>query len=427
MIRSFFHSGGAEGGLALHGAGGAGVGNPLYDTLSGHEIALVAVLALPLLAWWLHIRASDRSARAVRLLAGYRALTPVDHLAVWSMAASAAVHLALAPGHGGGIMAILFVTQAALLGLIMWRALTGRRWRAPGAAVLGGSVVAYAVAVFGGDVPDQVGLATKLVELVGLAAILRASTDGHRVRRTAGWGIVTVLALATSVSGWFGAIAAAGGTADHAIERVDDQSADGAGDQAGDGSGDHATIWPAPGSVMRMADAGEASPDEVRVATDLHERLVAATARYADPAIAAADGYEVDGMYGTDFHAVNQAYEEDGRIMDPERPENLIYAITPRGPVLLGAMFTVPVGVSGPALGGPLTVWHAHEHVCIGLLPPGLSGLLSPLGGCPAGSVDVPITNEMIHAWVAPGAPQEWGDLDETWRDAYLARQATTP
>lgn len=400
MIRSFFHTGGAEGGLALHGSGGAGVGNPLYDILSGHEIALVAVLVLPLLAWWLHVRASDGSARAIRLLAGYRTLTPVDHLAVWSMAASAAVHLALAPGHGGGIMAILFVTQAALLGLIMWRALTGRRWRAPGAAILGGSVVAYAVAVVGGDIPDQVGLATKLVELVGLAAILRASTEGHRVRRTASWGVVTVLVLATSVSGWFGAIAAAGGTADH---------------------------WPAPGSVMRMADAREASPDEVRVATNLHERLVAATARYADPAIAAADGYEVDGMYGTDFHAVNQAYEEDGRIMDPERPENLIYAMTTRGPVLLGAMFTVPVGVSGPALGGPLTVWHAHEHVCIGLLPPGLSGLLSPLGGCPAGSIDVPVTNEMIHAWVAPGAPQEWGDLDETWRDAYLARQATTP
>ena len=84
-------------------------------------------------------------------------------------------------------------------------------------------------------------------------------------------------------------------------------------------------------------------------------------------------------------------------------------------------MFTVPLGVAGPMIGGPLTVWHAHEHVCIGLLPPGLTGLRSPLGGCPVGSIEVPRTNEMIHLWTIPGAPQAWGDLDETWRAAYIA------
>lgn len=78
-------------------------------------------------------------------------------------------------------------------------------------------------------------------------------------------------------------------------------------------------------------------------------------------------------------------------------------------------------------IGGPTTVWHAHEHVCFGLVPPGLAGLLSPLGGCPLGAVDLPLTNEMIHAWVVPGAPQAWGDLDEAWRDRYLAGLGATP
>ncbi len=83
-------------------------------------------------------------------------------------------------------------------------------------------------------------------------------------------------------------------------------------------------------------------------------------------------------------------------------------------------MFTMPsMDAPGPAFGGPLTVWHAHEHVCIGLLPPGLAGIESPLGGCPAGSVDLPRTGEMIHAWIIPGAPA-FGDLPDAARRAWL-------
>lgn len=399
----FFHEPAATSSLV---AGGTMIGNPMYDILPGHEIAIVAVLLLPILAWWLSIRAADGSVRATRYVNGYRALGPVDRLAVWAMVASASIHLALAPGHGGAGMAIAFLLQAGALAFVTRRALFGRSWRALGALVLIGSVGAYAVAMVGDDLPDQVGLATKLVELVGLAAILRGATNGHRVRRVAGWALVTVLVVLTSLGGWIGAFRAAGGMA--------------AGHPA-----DHrgvAIAYPGPGTTMPVMPAREATAEQAEAAAELHARLVTATARYADPAVAAADGYQVGGIFGTDFHAANPAYEDDGRILDPERPENLIYAATPSGPVLLGAMFTVPFGQAGPMVGGPLTMWHAHEHVCIGLLPPGLSGLLSPLGGCPAGSFDVPMTNQMIHAWVVPGAPQEWGDLDDAWRNAYLAR-----
>ena len=27
------------------------------------------------------------------------------------------------------------------------------------------------------------------------------------------------------------------------------------------------------------------------------------------------------------------------------------------------------IGTAGPAIGGPLTVWHAHDHVCFALTP----------------------------------------------------------
>jgi hypothetical protein len=79
-------------------------------------------------------------------------------------------------------------------------------------------------------------------------------------------------------------------------------------------------------------------------------------------------------------------------------------------------------GEPGPAVGGPLTVWHGHEQICFSVLPPGLTGIVSPLGGCPVGSLAIPRTVEMMHVWTAPGAPQPFGDLDDGWRRAYVAR-----
>jgi hypothetical protein len=75
----------------------------------------------------------------------------------------------------------------------------------------------------------------------------------------------------------------------------------------------------------------------------------------------------------------------------------------------------------GPRIGGPLTEWHGHENVCFSIAPPALTGLVSPFGFCPVGSITFPTTSEMIHVWTAPGAPQWFGDLDPEWLTAYLA------
>ena len=154
-----------------------------------------------------------------------------------------------------------------------------------------------------------------------------------------------------------------------------------------------------------------------------------ALAKYNDIAVAAADGYQVNGIQGVDFHAQNPKYENDGRIFDPARPETLVYGLAPNGrPVLLGAMFMMPsIDQPGPTPGGPLTVWHAHQHVCISLTPPGLAGLLSPLGMCPVGTFEMPLSAQMIHIWTVLGAPETIGDLDEGWRRAYLQSTLTRP
>jgi len=66
--------------------------------------------------------------------------------------------------------------------------------------------------------------------------------------------------------------------------------------------------------------------------------------------------------------------------------------------------------------------WHRDELVAyFELTPPALAGLTSPFGLCPFGSLTIPITNEMIHMWTLPGAPERFGHLEEDWLDSYLA------
>ena len=177
-----------------------------------------------------------------------------------------------------------------------------------------------------------------------------------------------------------------------------------------------------PGTLVPVGDDREPTEHEWAEADELYDATVAAVARYENPEAAAMDGYNIDGMYGLEFHAANAAYKTDGRVFDPERPENLIYAVTADGPILIGVMFEMEgIGNAGPAVGGPLTVWHAHANVCIALTPLALAGLTSPFGVCPVGSITIPITNEMIHMWTLPGAPDRFGHLEQEWLNSYLA------
>ena len=65
-------------------------------------------------------------------------------------------------------------------------------------------------------------------------------------------------------------------------------------------------------------------------------------------------------------------------------------------------------------------MWHSHENICFTLMPPALVGLMSPYGSCPVGALNIPQTNEMIHAWVLPGVEDEWGHIDDEWFEHYI-------
>jgi hypothetical protein len=379
-------------------------GNPLYQIGGEHVAGLIALAAVPIV-WWLFLRTR------------IPALAPIEWLLVGLLGASAAIHggLAIVNDHGF-VLAVLFAIDAVLLALVARRVLRRSPAGRLGVAVLVGSIVAYWGSAMSGEAPDQVGLATKLCEILALAIVLRpaaAPRSVWRVARSLARGLaVVVLVVGTGATAWIGAFRAS--AADPAALSRHDI---------------HGGSAAPPGMVMPAVPARDATPAERVAANDLILTARKALARYADVSVAAADGYKVQGLVGIDFHASNPANESDGRILDVAHPETLVYAVAPNGkPVLMGAMFLMPkIGEPGPAIGGPLTVWHAHQHVCVSLTPPSLAGLLSPLGTCPIGTIDLALTAEMIHIWIVPGAPEPFGDLDDAWKRAYLASTVAKP
>lgn len=375
-----------------HGSLGDGtfLGSGLYDVSAAHAWGLAVLAVCPVVAF-IALRWRDRVplGPAGRL----RLLSPERQVAVVALTLSAVVHAAIVPAHGWSPESLLFAVDAALLGWAAWLLLTRRRFGAAVAsAALVGSLLGLAVSASSGETPDQVAMLTKVVELTGLVALWAPMAAG-RAGRVLGTVAVSALAAVVAAPVWGAALAV---HTDHGVHGA---------------SGAH-------------GDDGSPSvtPAELAAADDLHARTVEALAKYADPAVAATDGYAVDGIRGQDFHAPHETYGEDGRILDPERPEHLVYAESDRGPLLLGAMFeTESVADVGPRVGGPLTVWHRHEQVCFTVLPPTVAGMTSPYGMCPLGSVTVPWTGEMIHVWTAPGAPSRFGDIPQEWLDAYVA------
>ncbi|MDT7572615.1 MAG: hypothetical protein QOE05_2789 [Actinomycetota bacterium] len=136
----------------------------------------------------------------------------------------------------------------------------------------------------------------------------------------------------------------------------------------------------------------------------------ASMARYADVAVARKAGYRVIHNAGDVLlHYGQPAYMRDTRTLDPDRMESLIYVHLGRNDLLVGGMYMVPKGQHGPAIGGSLTPWHAHDDLCLD--PVKAIAISQTPDGCPAGSA-IGTTGEMMHVWAIdyPGGP--FAELD---------------
>jgi hypothetical protein len=242
-----------------------------------------------------------------------------------------------------------------------------------------------------GHVLAGTGIALVAVGLAGALAILLLDARGARLRsRPARLGLgaaAVVLALAAGATGVWAA-----GAAGH-----DHAAAAGTGGQGGSaGSGhDHGANLP---------DVAAATGEQRAAAEALWKDSVASAERWRDPAAAAAAGFRFrdggdagQGRKVRFLHVPNPAWRADGRVLDPGRPETLVYWDGPGGRLtLVGVMYTAAKGSHGPTVGGPITRWHTHESC----RDPATGAKLGrPVeGACPGGQV-YRRTGEMMHVW----------------------------
>lgn len=139
------------------------------------------------------------------------------------------------------------------------------------------------------------------------------------------------------------------------------------------------------------------------------ENLIAITLirlpQFSDPAKAVAAGFRSIGDAVTgDEHYINLDYFHDGRVLDPDHPESLVYEPDGAGgKKLVAAMFMLETGqtlADVPDVGGKLTQWHIHNNLCF-TTSAIVAGITAPGGSCPAPLVKGPDT-PMIHVWIRP-------------------------
>ena len=144
-----------------------------------------------------------------------------------------------------------------------------------------------------------------------------------------------------------------------------------------------------------------------------------ATAKYRSLDAAKADGFVGPENPTLTEHYAKVVHTQDGKVLDPNRPEALMYTPSPNGMVLVGVMYMMNVpGEFGPEPGGCLTRWHVHANVCFSGATFAPASQLKPGETCPPGEFRY-IPPPALHVWFidVPG-----GRFAPEVDAAYLAR-----
>jgi hypothetical protein len=339
----------------------------MYDLTPGHLPGLIGgLVALPI------------AVLAMRRSTWHRHAPATVQIAAVLMAVSGAVHLALIPHHLASsplTSALFFFNGLAFLGLAV--VVSWRWWRVASALLIVLTVLGYVVYIGAQlETPDQVGIATKLVELTALGMILiPVRGESRRTHRAVRWSVLgaalpALMVIVTSAV-WISDLAHPNAAHVHA------------------------------GALLQKTNLVP-TPQQQAAATALYDQTASAIEPYKDSRNAWAAGYRPNGsttMPST--HWINNGYVSGGYVMDPGHPQGLVYANSRHGPVLLGAMFEMKtIGVFGPDPGGPLTAWHQHQNICF--TPFGLEfSLMTPFATCPLGAIDFSAP-AMLHVWIVP-------------------------
>ena len=252
---------------------------------------------------------------------------------------------------------------------------------------------------------DTLAAALAAVALLAVVGAMIAATGRFSARRRAHQGSSPVLAGAAAVAalalGLPGMISA--GSHGHAGGHSD-------GDIAGH---DHAaSATPAkPYDATLPVDFSGAEGVTAKQQADAEELAtvnIEKLPQWADTETAYARGYRSIGDSLTGFeHYINWQLIDDGKTLDPDYPESLVYLVEGEARTLAAAMYMLPNGTSlaaTPDVGGELIQWHEHNDLCFAgeenawrvadIAPPG-----EP---CREGTFKFQENAPMIHVWIVP-------------------------
>ena len=152
-------------------------------------------------------------------------------------------------------------------------------------------------------------------------------------------------------------------------------------------------------AVLSAPSSPAGTADQQAAADHLWHETESATVRYRSLANARADGYFAFNPVGQPLvHYVDPAYMQDGRVLDAQHIESLVYENTVNGPVLVAAMYSLESpNAAPPDIAGELTPWHRHDDLCF---TPG-GEVVGAAPGCPPGSATY-LTPWMLHVWLVP-------------------------
>ncbi len=115
-----------------------------------------------------------------------------------------------------------------------------------------------------------------------------------------------------------------------------------------------------------------------------------------------------------------------GPVLNLAEPQSLVYANTPRGAVLVAAMYITTRHGATPQPGGCLTQWHVHTNLCMQRGLGIVAAITASHPSCPAGFTNR-VTPPMMHIWFVPipGGPTAIDASDG--QIVHAAEQVTGP
>jgi hypothetical protein len=254
---------------------------------------------------------------------------------------------------------------------------------------------------------DVVCSVLEVLAAIGAASLLRPGLARRFVPRAQAVTIAGVAAMVAAIATSLALLPATGGGHSHVRVRGDIPTGWTAGCSHHSGGGHAAgACTDAPVTPEQRSAAERLVADTRAAVIDTYPTLQAAEA----------DGYQLLNVDQFVVHVQRPDYQHDGRVLDPNRVESLVYVTYKGRSMLMGAMFIAePEAPQGPLIGGALTSWHIHTNLCVDDAR-GTALDAGAHGTCPPGSAIKP-TAQMLHVWTRsyPGGP--FADLTQAGAD----------